>query len=210
MIIYPKVILIMTKKYSYICNINWIKLLWKTDKSYFIAVLVGLFLLIMFALFNKQINKLLTNKQEWWLFSPLWERDYSTLFKHNINNNNNSNGSRGELKSREIFERLFNKPFMKIRPNWLKRNTTGRNMELDGYNDELKLAFEYNGIQHAQFSPYFHKNINDSIAQKIRDLEKQQLCEKMGVKLIMIPHTIPINKLEKYIKEELQRAKINY
>ena len=38
---------------------------------------------------------------------------------------------------RKYFEYLFNKPFNRIRPSWLSE------LELDGYNEELNIAFEY-------------------------------------------------------------------
>lgn len=62
----------------------------------------------------------------------------------------------GEYISVKIFEYLFDKKFSKIRPEWL-RNDEGNLLELDGYNDELKLAFEYNGIQHYEHIVHFYK-----------------------------------------------------
>lgn len=35
--------------------------------------------------------------------------------------------------------------FESVRPDWLRNPLTGRNLELDCYNDTLKLALEYNG-----------------------------------------------------------------
>jgi hypothetical protein len=35
--------------------------------------------------------------------------------------------------------------FKSVRPGWLENPLTGRNLELDCYNEYLKLALEYNG-----------------------------------------------------------------
>src|SRR5579872_232821 len=96
---------------------------------------------------------------------------------------------KSENKCKMILEKYFNKPFEKIRPNFLKYKT-GNNLELDMYNDELKVACEYNGIQHSKFSPFFHKNYQDFINQQERDNFKKKKCEEMGIKLIIVPHNI--------------------
>lgn len=101
-----------------------------------------------------------------------------------------------EKKCREIIENYYKKPFPCVRPDFLKYKN--KNLELDMYNDELKLAFEYDGIQHAQYNKHFHKNdYNNFIKQKERDAAKNDLCRKNGIKLIRIPHTIKYENLEK-------------
>jgi thiol-disulfide isomerase/thioredoxin len=91
---------------------------------------------------------------------------------------------------REILQKLFNKPFPKSRPSWLKYN--GRQLELDGYNDEIKLAFEHNGMQHYHYVGRF-KNDPAQIAR--RDEAKKILCQKNGVTLVVIPE---IDRVVKY------------
>lgn len=53
---------------------------------------------------------------------------------------------KGEKRTREIIERITGRKFPSVRPNFLKNPKTGRNLELDMYNDSLKLAIEYNGF----------------------------------------------------------------
>lgn len=103
-----------------------------------------------------------------------------------------------ELLSIKILEHIFEKEFPKIRPDWLK-NKEGNNIELDGYNDELKLAVEYNGIQHYAFTPYFHKT--DNALDKIQQHDKLKLeeCIKNNVKLIVVPYTLSAYEIPKYI-----------
>jgi hypothetical protein len=56
----------------------------------------------------------------------------------------------GELETKNALERLLSVPFCKLRPAWL-RNTvhnTGRNLEIDCYNEALGIAVEFSGPQH--------------------------------------------------------------
>ena len=108
----------------------------------------------------------------------------------------------GEKICREIFTKLFNTPFKKAHPKWLKNPLTGRLMELDGYNQELNLAFEYNGLQHYILveKSYFNKNTFKS--QKERDKMKKDLCRRNGVNLVVIPYYIKhAEKLDFILKE---------
>ena len=68
-----------------------------------------------------------------------------------------------EERCRAIFERLLNQKrvgehllFKKVRPSWLINHETGFCLELDGYCKQLKLAFEYDGIQHHVYPNPFH------------------------------------------------------
>ena len=72
------------------------------------------------------------------------------------------NGSRGEKIYRREIEKMSWKSFVKIRPNFLKNEKTGSNLELDCFNKELKIAVEYNGKQHYKFIPFFHKSMLNS------------------------------------------------
>jgi hypothetical protein len=45
-----------------------------------------------------------------------------------------------ETRCRIILENLFKSPFISIRPDFLKYSKTGKNLELDMYNEDLKLA----------------------------------------------------------------------
>lgn len=99
---------------------------------------------------------------------------------------------------REIFQNYFQKPFPKIRPTWLTYHT-GSPLELDGYNDELKIAFEFNGIQHYQYPNIYSKSYEDFEEQKKRDIFKQKACKANGIKLHVIPYTVKPYYLRKYI-----------
>jgi hypothetical protein len=51
----------------------------------------------------------------------------------------------GEVICRFAFQSIFGKPFPKRRPSWLLVPNMGARLELDGYCEDLKIAFEYNG-----------------------------------------------------------------
>lgn len=90
-------------------------------------------------------------------------------------------------------------PFVKTRaPAWLG------GLELDCYNESLRLAFEYQGIQHYEFTPFFHNNdVKRFEAQLERDARKQELTSDEFVALIEIPYTIPRTQLRDHIRREL-------
>ena len=114
---------------------------------------------------------------------------------------------KNEEKCREIIEKIYNKPFKKIRPNFLKNPKTGRNLELDMYNEELNIAVEYNGIQHRTYAPYFHKSLDDYNSQVERDIFKSKKCLDYGITLIIVPDTVRYHEIEDHIIKELKRNK---
>ena len=91
--------------------------------------------------------------------------------------------SKGENACRQYFEKRFNKKFIRCRPEWLN------GLELDGYNEKLCLAFEYNGGQHYKYTPHFHKSdCNEFHKQVGRDVEKLKACADKGIRLIIVPN----------------------
>jgi|694.fasta_scaffold16319_6 hypothetical protein len=122
------------------------------------------------------------------------------------NSNSNSFGdSKGEIECRRVLENIFKRSFNKARPDFLRNEVTGNNfnLELDCFNQELKLAVEYNGIQHYKFTPYFHKSNEHFLNQKYRDYMKRNLCKDAGITLIEVPYTIRVHKIYDFIKLEL-------
>jgi hypothetical protein len=113
--------------------------------------------------------------------------------------------SQGEIRTRAFLERYFKQPFPKSRPDFMVNPVTGsrHNLELDCYNDQLRLAVEYNGAQHYKYIPYFHKNKEAFYNQKYRDELKRLRCKELGIVLIDIPYTENKN-LERYLEEQLR------
>jgi hypothetical protein len=99
----------------------------------------------------------------------------------------------GEAQSRRLLERLLGIPFPKARPAFLRR-AAGNGLELDGYNEERKLAFEYQGEQHYRYVPFFHRTPAGWAAQQVRDAEKAAKCSAHKVKLLIIPYYVQLGQ----------------
>lgn len=114
--------------------------------------------------------------------------------------------SKGELECRRVLEKIFKKPFPKIRPDFLRNPVTGgdHNLELDMYCPTLNLAVEYSGVQHYKYVPYFHKNKEAFHNQKYRDELKRRMCRDYGINLIEVPYTVKIDEIEKYLTRQLE------
>ena len=104
---------------------------------------------------------------------------------------------------RDILSDIHGKPFTKTRSlTWLKDDTTGNLLELDGYNEELKMAFEYQGEQHYNLTYY---NQYDSV--KLLDIQRKdalkiKLCNENGVKLIIVSCDMLLLKYKEYLTAE--------
>lgn len=81
-------------------------------------------------------------------------------------------------------------PLPKSRPAWLKNPTTKRNLELDMYNEEHRIAFEYDGAQHDVYTPHYHSSPYHFEYRRLLDRLKDTLCKQERVTLIRIPYTL--------------------
>jgi hypothetical protein len=118
--------------------------------------------------------------------------------------------SESERQCRKILEDLFFPSiFGKIRPEWLVSPITSEPIELDGYNEELKIAFEYQGEHHEKLH-YWNKNNKQLLdEQKVRDRHKVSECFKRGITLIVIPSKYnyeDLPALRNFIISELKKA----
>ena len=119
------------------------------------------------------------------------------------------NESIGETISRGVLEKFYpGYSFDRIRPKWLKNPKTGRCMELDGYCEELKIGFEYNGEQHYTYRNSFHKSEKQFLDQVERDMVKLDICDSLGVYVITIPYTVPHNVIKEFIQYYLPETVI--
>ncbi|MFO7796057.1 MAG: hypothetical protein ACQERB_06775 [Promethearchaeati archaeon] len=112
-----------------------------------------------------------------------------------------------ERIARYFFESIFDLKFPKSSPKWLKRLTNHR-LELDGYNERLRLAFEFNGIQH--YIPIY--GLKKLEIQQEFDYLKKWASEKEGVTLIIIPYDfdgradfVDYDKMQDFIIDEYEK-----
>lgn len=173
---------IMTKFYSYL---------------YFVLFLLGIFILIYFMCFGKK-----TNKKTKWSWGEIGNA-FSSFKKTTIPNQKIP--KKNEHRCRQIMEYLFKVPFPSVRPDFLKYPPTGKNLEFDGYNEQLNVAFEYDGIQHRVWLPRYHKTEEEFFQQQKRDDWKDKRCEELGIRLLRIPDTVSYNDLGKYITSEVKK-----
>jgi hypothetical protein len=138
----------------------------------------------------------------------LWQcsegHQWETCFDH-IKNHKSwcpyCTGYRSEELTRTLMEELYGEKFPKVRPKWLG------GLELDGYNEDLKIGFEYNGIQHYQYRPHFHRNgIEDLYKQQKNDHRKYEICKERGIHLIVIPNQYSYkdeDEMRKFLEKNL-------
>lgn len=118
------------------------------------------------------------------------------------------NESRGEAITRETLEDIYGVPFISCRPDFMLNTETGETMELDCYNDELKLAAEYNGVQHYEWPNYTKQSKKHFIRQVRRDQLKKDICDQYGIYLISIPYNVELERIPEFVRHWLPEAVI--
>ncbi len=74
-------------------------------------------------------------------------------------------------------------------------------LDLDGWNEQLKIGLEYNGEQH--YYETFGENDYTQLKYMHNDNAKAAVLQKKGYSLIIVPYFIQKGKLENYIRSRL-------
>lgn len=111
--------------------------------------------------------------------------------------------SHGEKICCKTMSNIYGVDFVNTRPDWLVNPETGRKLELDCYNADLKIAVEYNGEQHYKWPNFTGQTKEQFESQIRRDNIKIETCKKMGIHLIVVPYTVKIKDIPSFIINNL-------
>lgn len=118
------------------------------------------------------------------------------------------NASQGEKECRKALCDLYpGYNFKSCRPDFLRNPDTGFNLELDCYESTLRVACEYQGKQHYEYIPFFHKKVEDFEYMKENDFIKAEICKQIGVYLIRVPYTVKKCDIKQFIVDRLNEWK---
>lgn len=176
-------------------NKIWNGIKWIRSNNFEFWVIVSIIVIVVLALFR------INSKGGSWSDSYYYLPPNASPSNHSAPRKDSS----GEIRVRAFLERYFRRPFPKSRPAFMVNQVTGSqyNLELDCYNESLRLAVEYNGAQHYKYIPFFHRNKEAFYNQKYRDELKRIRCRELGITLIEVPHTED-KRLEAYLEDQLK------
>jgi hypothetical protein len=168
-----------------------------------LAILSVIIIVVLF-IYNWITNKRGTysNRQRISSFSMPPKDPFYNYRQHTVRD------SKLELLCKQHLETIFQKPFYKIRPDFLKNEQSGRNLEIDLFNKDLGLAVEIQGIQHYKFSPRFHLTPKHFEEQQQRDQQKALKCRQYGIKLIEVPYHVKERELYQYLIKKLRAERM--
>jgi hypothetical protein len=172
-----------------------------------VLIIVSILFLLIYALYSKITGTKGTwSQQQQQEQIQYVEKDVEVDEKIKRRRGGVSGESKGEVECRRVMQKLFDKPFYKTRPRFLNNPVTfgNNNLELDCYNEELKIAVEYDGAQHFKYIPYFHKTYEAFLNQRYRDYMKEQMCKENNIRLIRVPYTVKNEQIENFIISKLK------
>jgi hypothetical protein len=94
-------------------------------------------------------------------------------------------GSTGERIVRCVFEQVFGTAFPTARPTWLRMREGGYPLQLDGYAEEIQVAFEHQGDQHYK-TGWLIKDDESLKARQAADEYKRLRCAAQGITLVLV------------------------
>jgi hypothetical protein len=145
-------------------------------------------------------------------FKAKWRCKYHGEFFRAFNSMKNSgtfcpacSASLGERKCKAALEQLFGKKFDKKRFKDL-RGIGGNPLEIDLYNEDLRLGVEHHGAQHYVHKKFF--GLNRFQKQQVHDRRRRDYCKANGITLIEIRQVGEITP-DNNLKEIIYKACLN-
>ena len=114
-------------------------------------------------------------------------------------------GSYAEMLCRTAVEKLFGKRFHRIRKEGM-RSLRGRPLELDIYNDNLKIAIEHHGLQHYEAVENWTGE-EGLRTQRLHDQRRREFCRENGILLIEIRQLGEKTSLEQ-MRQQIREAMV--
>jgi hypothetical protein len=111
--------------------------------------------------------------------------------------------SKTEARVIAILEELTGEKFPTVNPDWLVWR--GKTLELDGYNQKLKLSIEFSGPLHTKWFPAV-ETYDKYYNRIVKDIVKKKICKRNGVFLIVIDASLPSVHWRGYLQSRLYDA----
>jgi hypothetical protein len=108
--------------------------------------------------------------------------------------------SKTEARIISLLEEILHMKFPTVNPKWLCWK--GKPMELDGYNEEAKLAIEVDGWWHHHWEPN-KEEYTAYYERLVKDVAKDRLCKRRGVSLIRVDSKLPARHWRNYLLSRL-------
>lgn len=130
-----------------------------------------------------------------------------------------STGSKGEIMCRAVMTAYvsfaLNKSvhdracqFPSVRPNYIRNPITKRRLEIDCFNERLRLGVEYDGKQHYERVPHFQRTPSAHQRQLQRDSDKYSQFRKHNLTIISVPYFVQIDNIPRYLLKQLDQLGI--
>lgn len=116
-----------------------------------------------------------------------------------------------EERCRQCIEFIFRQDFPNV---WgiIKNPKTNRSMQFDGYNENLKMAFEYQGEQHYSWENSRGKTEEKKKQNFIKNLKNDEikfnLCKKENIQLLKIKYFENYKEDKQYLEHVIKELKI--